>query len=96
MLLSRTWAKKEGRYFQMDITYATIHVFGGEHRKVYREVKLAYIASDHQNLGNHTIYVVEDEIGSSMFHINNDVLEISVNKCRNHPMVDQGNEVWKM
>jgi len=96
MLLSRTWAKKEGIYFQMDITYATIHVFGGEHRKVYREVKLAYIVSDHQNLGNDTIYVVEDEIGSSMFHINDDVLEISINKCRNHPMVDQGNEVWKM
>jgi hypothetical protein len=49
--------------------------------------------SDHQNLGNHPIYVVEDEIGSSMFHINDDVLEISVNKCRNHTMVDQGNKV---
>jgi hypothetical protein len=67
-------------------------LFRGEHRKVYREVKLAYIVSDHQNLGNHTIYVLRMKLG----HINDDVLEISVNKCRNHPMVDQGNEVWKM
>jgi hypothetical protein len=96
MLLSRTWAKKKRRYLQMDMTYETIHVFGGEHRRLYREVRLAYVVSDHQNLDNHPIYVVEDEIGSCIFHINDDVLEISINKCRNHPMVDQGNEVWKM
>jgi hypothetical protein len=96
MLLSRTWAKKVGGSLQMDLTYATIPVFGGEHRRLYREVILAYIVSDHQNPGNHPIYVVEDEIGSSIFHINDDAPEISVNKCRNQPLTDQGNEVWKM
>jgi hypothetical protein len=80
----------------MDITYVTIHVFGGEHKRLYREVRLEYIVNDHQNPGNHPIYVVEDEIGSSIFHINDDVPEISVNKRRNQPMVEQGNEVWKM
>jgi ribonuclease HI len=96
MLLSRTWAKKVGGSLEMDLTYATIPVFGGEHKRLYREVRLAYNVSDHQNPGNHPIYVVEDEIGSSIFHINDDVPEIPVNKCRNHPLTDQGNEVWKM
>jgi ribonuclease HI len=96
MLLSRSWAKKVGGSLQMDLTYATIPVFRGEHRILYREVRLAYIVSDHQNPGNHPIYVVEDEIGSSIFHINDDAPEISVNKCRNQPEVDQGNEIWKM
>jgi hypothetical protein len=37
MLLSRSWIKKLGGTFQMDLTYATIPVFGGEHRRIYRE-----------------------------------------------------------
>jgi hypothetical protein len=67
MLLSRTWAKKVGGSLQMDLTYATIPVFGGEHKRLYREVRLAYIVSDHQNPGNHPIYVVEDEMGHLFF-----------------------------
>ena len=34
MLLSITWAKKVGGSLQMDLTYAIIHVFGGEHRRL--------------------------------------------------------------
>jgi hypothetical protein len=49
MLLSRTWAKKVGGSLQMDLTYATITVIGGEHRRIYREVRLSYIVSDHHN-----------------------------------------------
>jgi hypothetical protein len=82
MLLSRTWAKKVGGSLQMDLTYATVPLFGGEHRRLYREVRLAYIFSDHQNPSNHPIYVVEDEMGSSVFHLNDDEPEISVSQRR--------------
>jgi hypothetical protein len=37
MLLSRSWIKRLGGTLQMDLTYATIPVFGGEHRRLYRE-----------------------------------------------------------
>jgi hypothetical protein len=30
----------------MDLSYATILVLGGEHRKLYREAQLSYIISD--------------------------------------------------
>ena len=38
ILLSRYWAKKVGGTLQMDFSYATIHVFGGENRRLYREL----------------------------------------------------------
>jgi hypothetical protein len=37
MMLSRYWIKRLGGTLQMDLTYATIPVIGGEHRKMYRE-----------------------------------------------------------
>jgi hypothetical protein len=37
MLLSRFWIRKLGGTLQMDLTHATILVFGGEHRRLYKE-----------------------------------------------------------
>jgi len=37
MLLSRSWIKRLGGTSHMDLTYDTILVFGGEHRRLYRE-----------------------------------------------------------
>jgi hypothetical protein len=37
MMLSRYWIKNLGGTLQMDLTYATIPVFGGEHKILYRE-----------------------------------------------------------
>ena len=47
-LLSRTWDNKVGGSLQMDLTYATILVFRGKQKRLYREVRLSYIISDHQ------------------------------------------------
>ena len=41
MLLSRSSIKKLGGTLQMDLTYATILVFGGEHKRLYKEAQLA-------------------------------------------------------
>ena len=50
MLLSRSWSKKLGGTLQMDMSYATIPVFGGEFRRLYMETQMAYIISDQHNL----------------------------------------------
>jgi hypothetical protein len=34
MVLLRSWIKRLRGTFQMDLSYATIHVFGGEHRRL--------------------------------------------------------------
>ena len=44
MLLSRSWAAKLRGTLQMDMSYATIHVFA-EQRRLYRENRLAYMIS---------------------------------------------------
>ena len=41
LLLSRYWAKKVGETLQMDLTYATIPIFGGENKRLYRELQFA-------------------------------------------------------
>ena len=53
----------------MDLSYATIPVFGGEHRRLYREEQLAYIVSDEGNPTNHPIYDVDTNLGSSIIHL---------------------------
>ena len=62
MLLSQSWSKTLGGTLQMDMSYATIPVFGGEFRRLYRETQMAYIISDHSNPSNHPIYVEEMEL----------------------------------
>jgi hypothetical protein len=37
LLLSRSWGKRLGDTLQMDLSYATISVFGGEMKRLYRE-----------------------------------------------------------
>jgi ribonuclease HI len=66
MLLSRLWVAKLKGNLQMDISYATIPVFGQD-RRLYREVLLKYMVSNKSQPNNHPIYSVETEIGSSIF-----------------------------
>jgi hypothetical protein len=69
MLFSRSWIKRPGGNLKMDILYATIHVFGGEHIRLYREPQLAYIISDEENTTNHPIFVVDTYLGTSMLQL---------------------------
>jgi ribonuclease HI len=69
MLLSRSWIKILGGTFQMDLSYATILVFGGEHIRLYREAQLAYIINDEENPTNHPIFALDTDLGSSMLQL---------------------------
>jgi hypothetical protein len=55
----------------MDLTYATIPVFGGEHRRLYREAQLAYIISDEIDPTNHPIFAIDIDLGSNLFQLTN-------------------------
>ena len=46
----------------MELTYATIPIFGGENRRLYRELQFAYIVTDDKNPTNHPLYVVEKDL----------------------------------
>ena len=53
----------------MDLTYATIPMFGGETRRLYRENQLAYIISNEGNSMNHPIYAVDTDVESYILQI---------------------------
>jgi len=44
MLLSRSWEEKMQGSLQLDMSYATIHVFG-QQRKLYKETLMKYMVS---------------------------------------------------
>ena len=67
MLLSRSWATNLKGTLQMDMSYATIPVFG-EQRRLYREIRLAYMISSKENLENHPIYAVDTDLGFAGFY----------------------------
>jgi hypothetical protein len=69
LLLSRSWGKRLGGTLQMDLSYATIPVFGGEMKRLYRESQLAYIISEGKNSVNHPIYAVDTDFGSCILQI---------------------------
>jgi ribonuclease HI len=99
MLLSRSWIKKLGGTLQMDLTYATIPVFGGEQRRLYKEAQLAYIVSDEADPTNHPIFALDTDLGSSLLQLT-DAPESSL-LIRKHPSPDhsispQSSPVWKM
>jgi hypothetical protein len=99
MLLSRSWIKILGETLQMDLSYATIPVFGGEHKRLYRESQLAYIISDEANPTNHPIYAVDADLGSSILKLTNvpqtplEIRKKPPTMCETPPQVTQ---VWKM
>ena len=51
----------------MDMSYATIPLFG-EHKKLYRENKPAYVVSIQDKPENHPIYAIDIDLGSSIFY----------------------------
>jgi len=69
MLLSRGWIKRLGGSLQNDLSYATVLVFGGERKRLYREAQLAYIISDEKNPTNHPIYAIDINFGACILHI---------------------------
>jgi hypothetical protein len=69
MPLSRSWIKRLVGTLQMDLTNATILVFGGEHRRLYREAQMAYIISDEVDPTNHPIFSLDTDLGSSILQL---------------------------
>jgi ribonuclease HI len=99
MLLSISWIKRLGGTLQMDLTYATIPVFGGEHRRLYREAQLAYIVSDEANPTNHPIYALDTDLGSSLLQITDEPetpLQIRKLLSLNQEMPPPTTSVWRM
>ena len=58
MLLSRSWGAKLQGSLQMDMSYATIHVFN-QNRRLYRESHMKYMVSNIDKPKNSPIYSIK-------------------------------------
>jgi len=97
MLLSRGWIKRLGGTLHNDLSYATVPVFGGESRRLYREAHLAYIISDEKNPTNHPIYAVDIDFGACILQIEeSQKASMQIRKPVNQAEVEQGSQVWEM
>jgi ribonuclease HI len=99
MLLSRSWIKRLRGTLQMDLTYATIPVFGGEHRRLYREAQLAYIISDEADPTNHPIFALDTDLGSSLLQLTDapePPLKLRKQSVTFHEDSPLTTSVWKM
>ncbi len=47
----------------MDMSFATIPIFNGDEKRLYREVKLQHVVSRNPNAKNHPIYAKDDFFG---------------------------------
>jgi hypothetical protein len=74
-LLSRSWGAKLGGSVQLDMTYATIPIFGGKFTRLYKETRLVYTVSDPQNPNNYPIYVADQDLGNCILSIDDDFEE---------------------
>jgi hypothetical protein len=83
----------------MDLSYATIPVFSGEHRRLYREAQLAYIISDEANPANHPGFALDTDLGSNILQLTDapeTPLEIRKNSATLFEEPPLTNSVWKM
>lgn len=69
MLLSKGWIKILGGTLQNDLSYATVPIVGGERRRLYKEVQLAYIITNERNPTNHPIYAIDTDFGVCILQI---------------------------
>jgi hypothetical protein len=86
----------------MDITYATVLIFGGQFTRLYRETLLAYIVSYPENLNSYPIYIADQDLGNCILSFNNtednctkesDIDEIKTDKTTKN-VYNTG--IWKM
>jgi hypothetical protein len=99
ILLSRSCIKRLGGNLHMVLSYETILVFGGEHRRLYKEAQLAYIISDEENPTNHLVCSLYTDLGSNILHLTDapkTPLEIRKKYATLSEEPPLTNYVWKM
>ena len=97
LLLSRSWSKRLGGTLQMDLPYATIPMFGGETKRLYRENQFTYIISNSKNSINHHIYVVDIDFGACILQIyDSQPTSIQITNPTYYPPEEVTTYVWSM
>lgn len=96
MLLSRSCCAKLGGTLHMDMSYATILVYGGKQLRFYREVRFVHTVCKTYQPRNHIIYAIDQYFGYFQLS-SNQILksQVKIEDVIENPIPNQI-DVWKL
>ena len=74
ILLSRSWGGKLKGTLQLDMSYATIPVFG-QQRRLYREMLMKYMVNSQEKPHNYPLYFAHSDLDSFILYKDGDMEE---------------------
>jgi ribonuclease HI len=92
MLLSRSWGAKLRGTLQLDMSYATILVFGKK-RRLYREALMKYMVSRQEKPHNYPLYSVHSDLDSFILYNDGDMEEKNPQLGEDTFGADEGQEI---
>jgi len=96
MLLSRSCYAKLGGSLQMDMSFTTIPVHGGEHLRLYREIIFLHIICRSNQVKNHPIYAVNEDFGFFNLSLQNSSnTQLAIENTVSKPKIIES-YIWKL
>jgi ribonuclease HI len=92
MLLSRSWGAKLKGTLQLDMSYATIPIFG-QKRWLYRETLMKYMVSSQEKPHNYPLYSVHSDLDSFILYYDGDTGEQDTQVMEDTSSQDEGQEI---
>lgn len=96
ILLSRSCCAKLGGTLHMDMSYATILVYGGEQLRLYREVRFVHTVCKTDQPRNHPNYEIDHDFGCFQLSSNQThETQVKIEDVIESPIPNQ-TDVWKL
>jgi ribonuclease HI len=95
MLLSRSWGAKLKGTLQLDMSYATIPVFG-QQRRLYRETLMKYMVSSQEKPHNYPLYSAHSDLDSFILYNDGDTEEQDTQLMEDVSSQDEGPEIGEV
>jgi hypothetical protein len=92
MLLSRSWGAKLKGTLQLDMSYATIPVFG-QQRRLYKETLMKYMVSSQEKPHNYPLYSAQSDLDLFILYNDGDMEEKDTHLVEETSSQDEGQEI---
>jgi len=80
---------------QMDMSYATIPIYGGEKLRLYRGVRFVHTICKTDQPRNHPIYVIDQDFGCFQISSNQHKTQVKIEEVVESPETNQ-TDIWKL
>ena len=91
IILSHSWGEKLGGTLKLDMTYATIPVFG-QSRRLYWEMLMKYMVSSQEKPHNYPLHSVHTDLDSFILY-NDGIIDSQVSHIENDYKKDNDSQI---